>query len=120
MDNYGDQFAVRAQDNLNIAQLVRDAHNGAGLSRLRSSDVFDKVTDKVGDKVTDKVGDKVTDKVGDKVGVPQNRLFTRMPRTLSGPWSSRPSVALSSFWRLSLAFLRKDSSLMSLPTLPWP
>ena len=37
--------------------------------------------------------------------VPQNSLLTTMPRTLSGPWSSRPSVAWSSFCKVSLAFL---------------
>ena len=35
----------------------------------------------------------------------QNSLLTARPRTLSGPWSSRPSVAWSSFCKVSLAFL---------------
>ncbi len=35
----------------------------------------------------------------------QNKVPTARPRTLNGPWSSRPSVALSSFCKLSLAFL---------------
>src|SRR5258706_591509 len=42
------------------------------------------------------------------------------PRTLRGPWSSSESVALSSFCKVSRAFLRKVSSLISFPTVPWP
>ncbi len=35
----------------------------------------------------------------------QNKLLARMPTTLSGPWSSKPSVALSIFCNVILAFL---------------
>src|SRR5207237_3856915 len=52
--------------------------------------------------------------------LPQNKLLMMIPSTLRGPWSSKPSVALSSFCRLSLAFFRNDSSLISLPTLLLP
>ena len=33
----------------------------------------------------------------------QNRLFATMPNMLNGPWSSKPSVALSSFCNVSFA-----------------
>ena len=41
----------------------------------------------------------------DEPPLAQNSLPTARPRTLSGPWSSRPSVAWSSFCNVSFAFL---------------
>src|ERR1019366_7178441 len=41
----------------------------------------------------------------DEQPLAQNSLPTARPRTLSGPWSSRPSVAWSSFCNVSFAFL---------------
>ena len=84
---------------------VHGAHGSMDLVALNSAGDSTRRTSTRSLSPADQTGAQALLNRADEQPLAQNSLPTARPRTLSGPWSSRPSVAWSSFCNVSFAFL---------------